>query len=104
MLKIPYSSINELPASVKKYSVKIQTIWMNAFNVAYKQYKGNETISFKVANSAIKKYRESNSYIPEEQFDDDINRFLKDEKREVERKDDSYGEDLHNQLDEFLKS
>ena len=56
---MPYDSNASLPSWVKKYSKHEQTIWRKAFNNAYKQYGGDEAKAFKVANSAVLKYRKS---------------------------------------------
>jgi len=54
---MPYASNADLPSWVKKYPKYEQDIWRKAFNSAYGQYK-DEATAFKVANSAVKKYRE----------------------------------------------
>ena len=99
---MPYTNNNELPPHVKKLSKHFQNIWRNAFNSAYKQYD-DEGKAFMVANSAIKKYRESHSKDYNVEFDGDINKFLLDEKKEKERKSDYYGNDFTNNIDDFLK-
>jgi len=53
---MPYSSLKDLPSWVKKYPVHLQRIWFRVFNSAYAQYK-NEATAFKVANSAVSKYK-----------------------------------------------
>jgi cation transport regulator ChaB len=58
---MPYSSINELPDYIRKYSKKLQKIFLNVFNNAYKQY-GDESKAFAVANGVIKRYKESHSF------------------------------------------
>lgn len=56
LIKMPYSSLKDLPSWVKKYPVHLQRIWFRVFNSAYAQYK-NEATAFKVANSAVSKYK-----------------------------------------------
>jgi len=59
---MPYASVNEIPAYVKKYSDKIQRQWMHVFNTIWKSTKGNEKRAVMAANSVLKtrfKKRES---------------------------------------------
>ena len=51
---MPYSSVNELPEYVKKYTEKVQRQWMHVFNTVY-QKTGSESRAFKAANSVLKK-------------------------------------------------
>jgi len=51
---MPYSSVAELPAWVRKLSSAKQKQYMAAFNNAMKEYKGDEQKAFAVAASAIK--------------------------------------------------
>jgi len=56
----PYQTIKDLPPSIKKVlSSELQSVFMRVFNNAYKQYK-NETRSFRVAWSVIKKMATKN--------------------------------------------
>ncbi|MBU1111779.1 MAG: ChaB family protein [archaeon] len=53
---MPYKTVTDLPDSVKDNLPKhAQKIFLEAFNHAYEQYKGDEIIAFKVAWSAVKK-------------------------------------------------
>ena len=54
---MPYGSKAELPAAVRKLPEHAQTIWMSAFNAAYKQYDGDEQKAFAVAWAAANKYK-----------------------------------------------
>lgn len=99
---MPYSTNKQLPPHIKKLNKRLQDIWRNAFNSAFKQYNGDESKAFAVANSAIKKYKESYSMDFDKQFSEDINKFTKDEKKEKERKNNDYGEDFTDNLDNFL--
>jgi cation transport regulator ChaB len=66
---MPYNSVNEIPAYVKKYSEKIQRQWMHVFNSTWKKLekegiskKDREARSFKAANSVLKtRFKKSNS-------------------------------------------
>jgi len=51
---MPYASVNEIPAYVKKYSDKIQRQWMHVFNTIWKSTKGNEKRAVMAANSVLK--------------------------------------------------
>jgi hypothetical protein len=51
---MPYDSIAELPAYVKKYSEKVQRQWMHVFNTVYKETE-NEKRAMMSANSILKK-------------------------------------------------
>lgn len=51
---MPYASINELPAYVKKYSKKVQSQWRHVFNTVYKSTT-SDVRAFKAANSVLKK-------------------------------------------------
>ena len=53
---MPYT-LKNLPSNIKKYSKKIQEIWLKAFNNAYKQYDGDDSKAFAIANGVIKKYK-----------------------------------------------
>lgn len=52
---MPYSSTNEIPNYVKKYSSLVQRQWMHVFNSVYKSTNGNEKRSMMAANSILKK-------------------------------------------------
>ena len=53
---MPYKSNKDLPPRIRGVLPQgAQTIFRKAFNNAYKQYKGNEVRSFKVAWAAVKK-------------------------------------------------
>jgi len=56
---MPYSSISELPKHIKKYSPKIQRMWMYTWNSTYKKTE-DEGKSFRAANSTIKRRVEQN--------------------------------------------
>jgi cation transport regulator ChaB len=49
---MPYSSVGELPANIKKLPAKKQRQWMHVFNSAMKKH-GKEATAFKMANSVI---------------------------------------------------
>jgi len=56
---MPYSSISELPSSVRGLPEHAQVIFQRAFNAAYIEYGKDEERAFRVAWSAVKKrYRE----------------------------------------------
>lgn len=65
---MPYKSIAELPASIKKLSQKAQELFLSAFNEAYK--RNSEATAFKIAWAAVKKkyggkkVAKSSSFIP----------------------------------------
>lgn len=101
MIKIPYANNKSLPAHIKKLSPKLQNMWRKTFNSAWKQYNGDEAKAFKVANASIRNHRERQSDYGY-QFIDDINKFMKGESREIERIDEGYGDDFHNQLEVFM--
>lgn len=52
---MPYSSINELPAYIKKYTEVVQRQWLHVFNSVYSSTNGNEARAFKAANAVLKK-------------------------------------------------
>jgi cation transport regulator ChaB len=59
---MPYDSVKALPKYVKKYSAKIQRMWLVVFNSTYKKVlketgskKQAEERAFKAANSKLKK-------------------------------------------------
>ena len=51
---MPYSSVKELPAYVKKYSAKVARQWMHVFNSTYAK-TNSEARAFRAANSVLKK-------------------------------------------------
>jgi len=51
---MPYASVNDIPAYVKKYSKKIQSQWRHVFNTVYASTKGNEKRAVMAANSVLK--------------------------------------------------
>lgn len=56
----PYKTIRELPARVKKnLSPRLQSVFMRAFNGAYKKY-GNDSRAFRIAWGVIKKIAKKN--------------------------------------------
>ena len=57
---MPYNSKADLPANVRKLPEHAQTIWMSAFNAAFKQYDGDESKAFAVAWSAANKHKKIN--------------------------------------------
>ena len=57
---MPYGSKTELPSAVRKLPEHAQTIWMSAFNAAFRQYKGDEQKAFAVAWAAANKYKKTN--------------------------------------------
>lgn len=57
---MPYSSKSELPANVRKLPEHAQTIWMSAFNAAYKEY-GDEQRAFATAWAAANKHKQANA-------------------------------------------
>lgn len=58
---MPYHSKAELPANVRQLGEHAQTIWMSAFNAAYRQYNGDESKAFAVAWAAANKHKKINS-------------------------------------------
>ena len=58
---MPYRKITNLPPSIRHSLPKgAQTLFLKAFNGAFHQYKGDESLVFKVAWSAVKKsYRKN---------------------------------------------
>jgi len=58
---MPYHSKAELPAAVRKLPEHAQTIWMSAFNAAFKQYDGDEQKAFAVAWAAANKHKKINA-------------------------------------------
>jgi cation transport regulator ChaB len=58
---MPYSSKTELPAAVRKLPEHAQTIWMSAFNAAFRQYDGDEQKAFAVAWAAANKHKKANA-------------------------------------------
>ena len=57
---MPYSNIDELPANIKKYSIKVKRQWMHVFNTTYAT-TNNEARAIKAANSVLKKRFEKTS-------------------------------------------
>ena len=62
---MPYASVKQLPPHVKKYTAKVQRMWMAVFNSTYikvfketKSKKSADTRAFKSANSIVKKNME----------------------------------------------
>lgn len=51
---MPYTSVNELPEHVKKYSDKVKRQWMYVFNSTFKK-TDSEARAFQAANSVLKK-------------------------------------------------
>lgn len=51
---MPYTTINELPAHIKKYEKIVQRQWMHVFNTVFKK-TSSEARAFKAANSILKK-------------------------------------------------
>jgi cation transport regulator len=51
---MPYASKRELPAAVKRLPSHAKSIFLKAFNAAFKQYEGDDTTAFKVAWNAVK--------------------------------------------------
>ena len=54
---MPYASVSELPAHVKKYPSKIQRMWMAVWNSVHKK-TNSEARAFKAANAVFKKNME----------------------------------------------
>jgi len=52
---MPYASVKQLPAAVKRLPGHAKRIFRAAFNSAYKQHSGDETTAFKIGWSAVKK-------------------------------------------------
>jgi len=59
---MPYANVNELPTRIRKYSPKIQRMWLSTFNSTWKKLtkegkptKEKEGRSFMSANATIKK-------------------------------------------------
>jgi hypothetical protein len=50
---MPYNSIEDLPAYIKKYSEVVQRQWLHVFNTTYD--KVGEARAFRAANSVLKK-------------------------------------------------
>jgi cation transport regulator ChaB len=53
-MRMPYSSVSQLPKYVKKYSPKVKRQWMHVFNTVFKKTK-SEARAFKAANSVLRK-------------------------------------------------
>lgn len=51
---MPYNSVDDLPAYVKKYSSKVKRQWMHVFNTVYED-TNSEGRAMKAANSVLKK-------------------------------------------------
>lgn len=51
---MPYASVVDIPAYVKKYSPKLQRQWMHVFNTIYKKTESDQR-AFRAANSILKK-------------------------------------------------
>jgi len=65
---MPYSSVSKLPAHIKKYSAKVQRMWMHTFNSTWKSLTKKGIIGsdlegrcFRAANSTIKRRVEQHS-------------------------------------------
>ena len=53
---MPYTQVSELPkAQTDQYSTHQKEVFLKAFNNAYKEYGGDESRAFAVANAAAKK-------------------------------------------------
>ena len=53
---MPYRTIQDLPdEQVAKYTLHQREAFLKAFNNAYEQYHGNESIAFAVAHAAAKR-------------------------------------------------
>ena len=52
---MPYSSNEEIPKYVQKYSEKVKSQWRHVFNTVYNITNGNEARAFRAANSTLKK-------------------------------------------------
>lgn len=59
---MPYKNIKDLPEQTDKLTKSQKKVFMEAFNNAYKEYKGNEKVAFKVAWSAVKKHKKKYSF------------------------------------------
>ena len=101
---MPYANNESLPPYVKKLGKHLQDIWRNAFNSAYKQYNGDESKAFAVANASVKKYKESHSIDYKKDFVDGFNRFIGKTESRKERKSDNYGNDFTENIDDFLRA
>ena len=51
---MPYNSVKDLPAHIKKYPSKVQRMWMAVWNSTFKK-TGSEVRAFKSANSVLKR-------------------------------------------------
>jgi len=51
---MPYSSVKDIPAYVKKYDAKIQRQWLHVFNTIYDKTNSEER-AFRASNSILKK-------------------------------------------------
>ena len=51
---MPYSSVKDIPAYVKKYSPKLQRQWLYVFNTVYAK-ENSDKRAFQAANSVLKK-------------------------------------------------
>lgn len=82
-MNMPYNSISDLPADIKRVLPKeAQEIYLKAFNAAFEQYKEPvkrrfgeplEEVAIKVAWSAVKKKYEKNdlgSWVKKSRLDD----------------------------------
>lgn len=50
---MPYT-ITNYPNDIKDLPIEAKRIWINAFNSAFKLYKGSESMAFKIAWTAVK--------------------------------------------------
>ena len=57
---MPYSDINELPAHIKKYSIKVKRQYMHVWNTTQTK-TGSEARASRAANSVLKKRFEKTS-------------------------------------------
>jgi len=51
---MPYASVADLPAHIKRYTPRVQRQWMHVFNAVFKKTT-DETRAMKAANSILKK-------------------------------------------------
>lgn len=75
---MPYSTVDELPKYVKKYSTKVKRQWMHVFNSVYTK-TGSESRAFRAANSVLKARFEKTSSDEEyhgDRFNQQVDRWL----------------------------
>lgn len=60
---MPYNTISDLPPKIRKYSERVQRMFLHVFNSVYERTNGDEDRAFASAYSVIKKYAKSKSIV-----------------------------------------